>query len=54
MDNVPEFLYVTLVEWAEKHEIQLEFIKPGKPTQNFYVDPFNMKCRTGVLNMYAF
>ena len=54
MDNVPEFLYVTLVEWAEKHEIQLEFIKPGKLTQNSYVEEFNRTCYTEVLNMYVF
>jgi hypothetical protein len=27
-----EFIPVTLTDWVEKHEIQLEFIKLGKPT----------------------
>ena len=54
MDNGPEFISVTLADWAEKHEIQLEFIKPGKPTQNSYVERFNWTYRTEVLNMYAF
>ncbi len=54
MDNGPEFISVTLADWAEKHGVQLEFIKPGKPTQNSYVERFNRTYRTEVLNMYAF
>ena len=54
MDNGPEFISLTLADWAEKHDIQLEFIKPGKPTQNSYVERFNRTYRTEVLNMYAF
>ena len=54
MDNGTEFISVTLADWAEKHDIQLEFIKPGKPTQNFYVERFNRTYRTEVLNMYTF
>jgi putative transposase len=54
MDNGPEFISVTLADWADKHAIKLEFIKPGKPTQNSYVERFNRTYRTEVLNMYAF
>ena len=54
MDNGPEFISVTLADWAEKYDIQLEFIKPGKPTQNSYVERFNRTYRTEVLNMFAF
>ena len=53
-DNGPEFISVTLADWAEKHDIQLEFIKPGKPTRNSYVERFNRTYRMEVLNMYAF
>ena len=54
MDNGPEFISITLADWADNHDIQLEFIKPGKPTQNSYVERFNRTYRTEVLNMYAF
>ncbi len=54
MDNGPEFISVTLASWAEKHCIALEFIKPGKPTQNFFIERFNRTYRTEILNMYVF
>ena len=54
MDNGPEFISAALAEWAEDHNIDLEFIKPGKPTQNSYVERFNRTYRDEVLNMYVF
>ncbi len=54
MDNGPEFISITLAQWAEEHSIELEFIKPGKPTQNSYVERFNRTYRDEVLNMYVF
>ncbi|GAA4651003.1 IS3-like element ISLpn8 family transposase [Kistimonas scapharcae] len=54
MDNGPEFISTALAEWAEQHQIQLEFIKPGTPTQNSYVERFNRTYRDEILNMYVF
>ena len=52
MDNGPRFISVALADWAETHQIHLEFIKPGKPTQNSFVERFNRAYRTEVLNCY--
>ncbi len=54
MDNGPEFISSILAEWAEKQNIVLEFIQPGKPTQNSYVERFNRTYRDEILNMYVF
>ena len=54
IDKGGYFLSVTLASWAEEHGIELEFIQPGKPTQNSYVERFNRTYRDEILNMYAF
>jgi len=54
MDNGPEFTALVLIEWAEEHGVKLEFIKPGKPTQNGYVERFNRTYRTEILDYYLF
>lgn len=38
MDNGPERVSLTLAQWAEEHGVLLEFIKPGKPTQNAFIE----------------
>lgn len=55
MDNGPEFIAVALAEWAEQHKVTLEeFIEPGKPMQNGFIERFNRSYREGVLDMYVF
>ena len=54
IDNSPEFISTTLADWAEEHSVDLEFIQPGKPRQNSYVERFNRTCRDEVLNIYVF
>ncbi len=54
MDNGPEFISTTVADWAEEHDIELEFIQPGKPTQNSFVERFNRTYRDEILNMYVF
>jgi transposase InsO family protein len=48
----PELTSVKLAEWAEEHGVELEFIQPGKPMQNGFIERFNRTYREEVLNMY--
>ncbi len=54
MDNGPEFISFAMLEWSEKHNVQLEFIEPGKPTQNSFVERFNRTFREEILDYYMF
>lgn len=53
-DNGSEFTAHTYQNWCDKQGIDTEYIKPGKPTQNAYVERFNKSFRKGVLNAYLF
>ncbi len=54
VDNGPELTSVRMAEWAEEHGVSLEFIQPGKPTQNSFVERFNRTYRHEVLSAYVF
>jgi len=54
VDNGPEFSGKALDEWAYRHGVRLDFIAPGKPTQNPYVESFNGKIRDECLNEHWF
>jgi len=53
-DNGPEYVSERLASWAEKHGIGLQFIQPGKPQQNAYVERYNRTVRYDWLNQYLF
>ena len=53
-DNGPEFTGKALDRWAYEHRVKLEFIEPGKPVQNAYVESFNGTCRNECLNEHWF
>jgi putative transposase len=53
-DNGPEYISGALLEWAEKRSIRIDFIQPGKPQQNAYVERFNRTVRYEWLAQYEF
>lgn len=54
LDNGPEFRCKALDVWAAQNGIELQFIDPGKPTQNGHVESFNGKFREECLDQEWF
>ena len=54
VDNGPEFISKELDLWAWLHGVELDFSRPGKPTDNAFAESFNGKFRTECLNAYWF
>jgi len=52
-DNGPEILSKKLVEWSEKNNV-INYIEPGKPAKNRYIERFNRAYREDVTNQYRF
>jgi len=53
-DNGPELVSQELRDWARQNGIQLQFIQPGKPQQNAYVERYNRTVRYSWLSQYLF
>jgi putative transposase len=53
-DNGPEFQSKALLEWAYLRGVEIEFIEPGKPIQNAFIESFNGRFRDECLNDHAF
>jgi putative transposase len=49
-DNGPEFRGRALAAWSAERGVRLEFIQPGKPVQNAYVESCNGRLRDECLN----
>jgi len=53
-DNGPEYISETLKTWAEQHGIRIDYIQPGNPQQNAYVERYNRTVRYEWLAQYLF
>jgi putative transposase len=53
-DNGTEFVSRALEIWAINHEVQLCFIRPGRPVENGFVESFNGRLRDECLNVSWF
>jgi len=53
-DNGPEFTSKDLELWAKDRSITIQYIQPGKPMQNGYIERFNRVYREAVLDAYLF
>jgi putative transposase len=50
VDNGPEFAGKVLDAWAYQRGVKLDFIRPGKPVENAFIESFNGKFRDECLN----
>lgn len=53
-DNGPENISQVLIDWANKQQITMIYIQPGKPTQNAYIERFNRTVRHEWLELHLF
>jgi putative transposase len=54
VDNGSEFAGKVMDAWSDLHQVQLAFIRPGKPTENAFTESFNGRLREECLNVELF
>lgn len=54
VDNGSEFSGRMLDLWAYHHKVRIDFSRPGRPTDNCYVETFNGSLREECLNVHEF
>ncbi|QDS99567.1 Integrase core domain protein [Adhaeretor mobilis] len=54
VDNGPEFISKSLDWWAYFNKVTLDFSRPGKPTDNAFIESFNGRVRQECLNQHWF
>ena len=53
-DNGSEFISKVLDKWAYENGVTMDFSRPGKPTDNAYIESFNARFRLECLNEHWF
>lgn len=54
VDYGTEFQSRALEDWAYRGGVQLDFIRPGKPIENAFIESFNGRLRHECLNVHEF
>jgi putative transposase len=54
VDNGTEFGSRAMEAWAYRYRVQLDFIRPGRPVENGYIESFNGRLRDEGLNTEVF
>ena len=54
VDNGTAFISEVPDQWARRHQVQLDLIRPGKPTENAFIESFNGRFRPECLNGHWF
>jgi putative transposase len=54
VDNGSEFSGQLLDLWAYHHQAKIDFSRPGKPTDNCFIETFNGSLRDECLNVHWF
>lgn len=54
VDNGSEFISKALDKWAYENRVALDFSRPGKPTDNAFIESFNGSFRDECLNINWF
>lgn len=53
-DNGSEFISKALDRWAYEHQVTMDFSRPGRPTDNPFIESFNGSFRDECLNTHWF
>ncbi len=53
-DNGPEFISHEFTDWARKNGIRIEYIQPGNPQQNAYIERHNRTIRYSWVSKHLF
>ena len=54
VDNGGEFVSRAMDAWAYAHDVRLDFIRPGKPVENAFIESFNGRLRDECLSSHVF
>lgn len=54
VDNGPEFISKEFKQWCGSRNITVQYIQPGRPMQNGYIERFNRTFRENILDAYLF